>query len=203
MNNVTEQKSTVSDSTYPESLVKLNSRDYNVFLMNQLWLLFYVLHQVAVVCSLIDICSFHKQGRRNIHRPAHVTTFFQTQLSVNLISGWCHKLNYLPPFLVPSNNRFGSFDILIAATDIKALGGKGGADKINVKLMLSVAITAVALPHLTQHQFNVNFVNLSPHPMEISPSNNMFALTDLHDDKSITDEFPLSWHELVSHYLKY
>ena len=70
---------------------------------------------------------------------------------------------YLPAFLLPSNDGFGSFDILIAATDIKARGGRVGADKINVKLMLSVAV----LPHLTKHQFNVNFVNLDP--MDISP----------------------------------
>ena len=39
--------------------------------------------------------------------------------------------------------------------------------------------------------------------MDISQyvSNNMFAFTDLHDDKSITDEFRFVWHEVVSHYL--
>ena len=41
---------------------------------------------------------------------------------------------------MPSNNGFGGFDILIAATHNKARGRREGADKINVKLMLSVAL---------------------------------------------------------------
>ena len=52
----------------------------------------------------------------------------------------CHKLIYLPAFLKPSNDGFRSFDKLIAATDIKAKGGREGAGKINTKLMLSVAV---------------------------------------------------------------
>ena len=40
---------------------------------------------------------------------------------------------------MPSDNGFGGFDILIAATDNKARGQRVGADKINVKLILSVA----------------------------------------------------------------
>lgn len=47
---------------------------------------------------------------------------------------------YLPAFLKASNDGFRSFDKLIAATDIKAKGGKEGARKINTKLMLSVAV---------------------------------------------------------------
>ena len=39
-----------------------------------------------------------------------------------------------------SNNGFGGFNILIAATDNKARGRRAGTDKINVKLMLSVAL---------------------------------------------------------------
>ena len=39
-----------------------------------------------------------------------------------------------------SDNGFGSFDILIVAADIKARGRRVGADKINIKLMLSVAL---------------------------------------------------------------
>ena len=41
---------------------------------------------------------------------------------------------------MPSNNGFDDFDILIAATDNKARGQRAGADMINVKLMLSVAL---------------------------------------------------------------
>ena len=41
---------------------------------------------------------------------------------------------------MPSNNGFDGFDILIAATDKMTRGRRAGADKINVKLMLSVAL---------------------------------------------------------------
>lgn len=41
---------------------------------------------------------------------------------------------------MPSNDGFGSFDKLIAGTDIKAKGGKVDANKINIKLMLSVTV---------------------------------------------------------------
>ena len=34
---------------------------------------------------------------------------------------------------MPSNNGFGEFDILIAATDNKARGRRAGTDKINVR----------------------------------------------------------------------
>ena len=102
-----------------------------------------------------------------------------------------------------SDNGFGSFDILIVAADIKARGRRVGADKINIKLMLSVEL----LQHTaTSTWLSINLMLILStclHPMEISPSNNISALTNLHDDKSITDEFPFSWHEVVSHYLKY
>ena len=41
---------------------------------------------------------------------------------------------------MPPNNGFGGFDILIAVADNKARRQRAGADKINVKLMLSVAL---------------------------------------------------------------
>ena len=81
---------------------------------------------------------------------------------------------------------------MIAATDIKASEGKVEADNINVKLMLSVAL----LPqycHTWLRIINLMLIlSTCLHPMEISSSNNMFGLTDLHDDKPITDEFPFS-----------
>ena len=127
------------DSTSPQNLVKLSSRDYNAFIMRQLWLLCYVIHKVAVVWSLINVCSFHKhrQGRRDIH--IHVTRLPRLAQHQPDVRG-CHKLIYLPAFLKPSNDGFRSFDKLIAATDIKAKGGREGAGKINTKLMLSVAV---------------------------------------------------------------
>ena len=47
-------------------------------------------------------------------------------------------LVYLPTFLVPSNDGFRSFDIFIVAIDIK--GARAGVNKVNVKLMLTVAV---------------------------------------------------------------
>ena len=100
--------------------------------------------------------------------------------------------------MVPSNDGFGSFDILIAATDIKTKGGRVGVDKVNVKSMLSVALLRHTATYCWLSINLVLILSTCLHPMEISPSNNMFALTDLDDDKFITDEFPFSWHEVGS-----